>query len=256
MPNDAHSFWNGRATLGAAAGSNDIIAKKLEIEALANYVRDGYRILDFGCGNGVTALELASRFNVDVYGIDYSEEMIGAARELASGVELQGAVRFRVGDVSSLNSINERFDLIYTERVIINLRDWKEQSQAITLLTGLLLPGGAYAMCENSQDGLEMVNSLRSCLHLPKITPPWHNRYLKDDELESFAIPGVTLENINYYSSTYYFLSRVINAALAAQNGVTPEYASPVNQLALRLPPAMGRLGQGRIWLWRKDRHG
>lgn len=255
MTNNAHSFWNSRASLGVAAGSNDIIAKKLEIEALASYVKDGCRILDFGCGNGLTALELASRYNVNVCGIDYSEEMIRAARELSNRAELRGSVQFQVGDVSSLKLINERFDLIYTERVIINLRDWNEQSHVIGLLTGLLLPGGKYAMCENSEDGLDMVNSMRKCLQLPPISPPWHNRYLKDDEVTSLVIPGVTLENINYYSSTYYFLSRVINAALADQNGVSPEYASPLNHLALRLPPAMGRLGQGRIWLWRKDMH-
>ena len=80
MGNDIHSFWNSRAVLGQAAGSNDVIAKQLEIETLASYVKDGDRILDFGCGNGVTALDFARRHQVDVLGIDYAEEMIDAAR--------------------------------------------------------------------------------------------------------------------------------------------------------------------------------
>ena len=59
------------------------------------------------------------------------------------------------------------------------------------------------------------------------------------------------LDGCVYYSSTYYFLSRVVNAWEAAQSGKDPDYDAPVNQLALKLPP-IGDFGQGRLWLWRK----
>ena len=65
-------------------------------------------------------------------------------------------------------------------------------------------------------------------------------------------LPGIQLEEVKYYSSTYYFLSRIVNAALAAQEGKQPDYESPVNLLALNLPP-IGDLGQGRLWLWRRE---
>ena len=55
----------------------------------------------------------------------------------------------------------------------------------------------------------------------------------------------------NDYSSTYYFLSRVVNAAVAAEAGEDPDYDSFINRLALKLPP-MGDMGQGKIWLWRR----
>jgi hypothetical protein len=143
------------------------------------------------------------------------------------------------------------FHLIYTERVLINLPDWKAQSAAITAITGLLAPGGAFVMCENSKDGLDKINVLRESVQLPKIDAPWHNRYLRDAELATLRIPGIILETINYYSSTYYFLSRVVNAAVAAKAQAEPDYESDINQLALHLP-SVGDLGQGRIWLWRK----
>ena len=62
---------------------------------------------------------------------------------------------------------------------------------------------------------------------------------------------GLLLEGVNDYSGVYYFLSRVVNAALAARAGKEPQYDSPVNKLALKLP-GIGIRGQGRIWLWRK----
>jgi ubiquinone/menaquinone biosynthesis C-methylase UbiE len=249
--NSVLQFWNSRAGLNKWAGTNDTIAKQLEIETIANYAHDGLRILDFGCGNGITAMELARRYDVRVLGIDYAEEMINAANDLANNQNFKGSIQFQVGDIRSLAQISEKFDLVYTERTLINLPDWSAQRDAIIALGSLLANDGVYVMCENSQDGLDQINALRERIGCTKITAPWHNHYLKDADIQKSSFPGLKLEAINYYSSTYYFLSRVVNAYLAQQDGKEPEYESPVNQLALQLP-AIGELGQGRIWLWRK----
>src|SRR5512143_3533316 len=92
--NDALNFWNDRSKLGVAAGSNDIIAKQIEIKAISSYVRAGMCILDFGCGNGITAIEIAKNLDVDILGIDYAEEMITAAQTLTETVALKGRIRF------------------------------------------------------------------------------------------------------------------------------------------------------------------
>lgn len=52
-------------------------------------------------------------------------------------------------------------------------------------------------------------------------------------------------------ASTYYLLSRLINAKLAAQEGREPAYDSPINQMTLRLP-VIGNFGQHRLWVIRK----
>ena len=252
---NVHSFWNERAALGVNAGSNDVTAKRIEIEAIASYAKDGMRILDFGCGSGVTALELARRYDVDMLGIDYAEEMVKTAHELAAGVQTKRPVRFEVGDVDSLHKLTGRFDMVYTERMLVNLKNWEEQSAAIAALTGTLAPGGILVMCENSMDGLDAINELRREVGLETIIPPWHNVYMRDSLIEGLSIPGATLEATNYYSSTYYFLSRVVNAWLSAREGVPPSYDAPVNMLALSLPP-IGKMGQGRIWVWRKAANG
>jgi ubiquinone/menaquinone biosynthesis C-methylase UbiE len=249
---DVREFWNSRAGLGQWAGSRDILAKQLEIMAISSYVRDGMKILEVGCGNGITAIELAHRYSVDITAIDYAEEMITAAQSLVKDQTLKGNVSFRTGDVTKLPEFQSAFDLIYTERVLINLPEWQAQNDAIAGITRMLSPGGAYVMCENSQDGLQNLNGLRQRVGLPRIDPPWHNRYMRDSEIAQFSVPGITLESVNNYSSTYYFLSRVVNAAVAAKAGTEPEYESEINQLALKLP-SVGDHGQGRIWVWRKN---
>jgi ubiquinone/menaquinone biosynthesis C-methylase UbiE len=248
---DVQAFWNRRAGLGQWAGTRDVTAKQLEMEVIASQVRDGMRVLEVGCGNGITALEIARRHLVRLTAIDFAEEMVVAARKLAEGQDLKGTVEFKVGDVRQMAGIAERFDLIYTERVLINLPDWPAQWRALTDIVALLAPGGVYAMCENTQDGLDCLNDLRARAGLPAIEPPWHNRYFRDAELATVSLADVKLEDVCQYSSTYYFLSRVVNAWLAAREGKEPDYEAPVNQLALKLPP-MGDCGQGRLWLWRK----
>lgn len=248
---DIREFWNAQADRGIFAGTRDVIAKQLEIEAIAAYVGDGMRVLDVGCGNGATAIELARRFRVHVVGLDFADRMIEAARKSLAGQVLRGGVEFAVGDVRSLPGPSGPFDLAYSERTLINLPDWASQRGAIADIVRRVRPGGLYVMCENSQDGLDAINALRERAGLPPITPPWHNRYLRDAEVREADIDGARLETVNAYTSTYYFLSRVVNAWLAKEEGQEPEYEAPVNRLALRLPP-IGDFGQGKIWLWRR----
>ena len=125
-------------------------------------------------------------------------------------------------------------------------------SNGIEHIAGLLIEGGKFLMCENSQDGLNSINELRVNIGLSKIEPPWHNRYLNDAEVEELSVPGLVLEDVEYFSSTYYFLSRVVNAWLAIKKAKEPCYDHPVNHLALELPP-IGKLGQTRLWIWRKE---
>lgn len=248
-------FWDDRASLEEQAGTRDLIAKELEVEAIAKYVEDGMRVLDAGCGNGLTALELARRYQVEITALDSSTKMIEAAVSRAAGRTLKGSVLFTVRDVQGINDDLGRFDLIYTERVLINLPQQVAREWAMIGLCYLLAPGGLYVMCENSQDGLDGINRLRAGLDLPEIVPPWHNHYLTGKDISGFVEAvwhTVVHESTDDYSSTYYFLSRIVNAALAAQEGREPDYDSPINRLALKLPALVDGFGQGRIWLWRR----
>ena len=144
------------------------------------------------------------------------------------------------------------FDLVYTQRCLINLPTWTNQAAAIEWLIGRLVKrGGAYLAVEHSQTGLDALNSCRTAIGLPAITPPWHNRYLLDAEVRTLRTGCHLVDEAIDYSSAYYFVSRVVNAWLAQQDGRAPAYDAPLNIMAQQLP-AIGKVGQARYWRWVK----
>lgn len=257
---DVKQHWNDRAALGVRAGTDDLIAAELERRAIARYVKDGMRVLDVGCGNGTTAIELARKLDINIMGVDYSHEMIAAAeRQLyehrdAGHLLNPGKLCFVQGDV--LDSWDmDQCDLIYTQRCLINLPTWEAQQQAIRNILGLLKPGGLAVLCECCQEGLEEINDLRVAVGLEPIKPPLHNRYILEDEMLGLIdrVPA-ELGFSTALTGTYAFLSRVVNAWLAKQEGREPSYDAPINQLALELPQGslIPFVGQQHLWVWGK----
>ena len=124
-------FWNTRAGLGKWAGTQDIIAKEIEMNAISKYLSNGLSVLEAGCGNGVSAIEFAKNFDIDIKATDFAEEMINEAKLLAKDQNLLGRLSFETLDILNIQQIPELFDIIYTERVIINLMEWDVQKKAI-----------------------------------------------------------------------------------------------------------------------------
>jgi len=250
-------YWNTPEAL--TANKRDRILKELEIRAIGQYVKDGMRVLDAGCGDGETLAHLFKSHACHLTGIDGSVLMIDRARE-EFGVVACGLVKFDRVDLRDASAWagDRRWDLIYTERCLINLPTWEVQAQAIRDCCALLKPGGQFVMCEHSQDGLDETNEWRAKLNLPAIVPPSHNRYLRDAEVYGYGAlwdgPGddVTIQD---FAGLYYFLSRIVNAKLAADVGQEPSYDSLINKLALDLPLGPGPQefrGYGRAWCFRK----
>ncbi|MBI2934652.1 MAG: class I SAM-dependent methyltransferase [Chloroflexi bacterium] len=256
---EVQALWHSRAGLGDQAGTYDLLLHQLEITAIAKYIEDGTTILDVGCGNGATLTALAPRFPKCIFaGVDYSKAMIEAARS-----RIWNRPCFFYGSVlepkqlADITGIFGQFDMVFTKRCLINLASWEEQKQAIRNICALLKPGGLYVMCEASQDGLDEINGLRASVKLPAIIPPWHNRYLLDNKIVALRMDLAGAVHCIFgppFTSTYYYLSRVVNAKLAADEGREPDYDAPINKLALQLPPLGALRGQTRIWTWKRLR--
>lgn len=257
--NDVKALWDERAALGDTAGTQDRIAKALEIEAIAKHVKDGMDVLDVGCGNGETAFALAGRHGCKIYGLDSSEPMIEVARQTRASAhtEIRDRTAFGIADIEHIQdtyAAELRFDLVYTERCLINLRNAGTQLETIVQLNKLVKPGGTLLLCECSLDGLYNINANRIGLGLERIAPPWHDQYLPTAAMKLLCLDGQFYEEMDCFSGTYYFLSRIVNAMDAKQQGVEPDYNAPVNKLALRIPhiPMLNKFAQVRLWTWRR----
>lgn len=251
------ALWDDQARAGTV--TRDPILKEIEMKHVALHVRDGMRVLDAGCGDGSTLLYLRERFSgCEFVGFDHSAEMVRAAhrrfadRGYLAPTILQGDVTNPPDAIKSTypRQVGDWFDLVYTERVLINLPDWKTQQAALDALWSLKAPTGTLLCVESCQDGLDRLNGLRRRVGLEPITPPWHNRYVRADEMKRALI---FTPEVSDFTSSYYVLSRVVNAKLAQDEGREPAYDAPVNQLALSLPPLCEGYGQTWSWKWRAE---
>jgi len=248
MPNKK-TFWDQQAKLGKQSGSQDITLDQLEQEILLKNIQNPKKILEIGCGDGRNTLKISKKYpKAVIHAFDFSSEMISAAKENKSSVSHK--IEFFVHDMEKLNLISESYDLIISKRALINLNSYDKQVEVINNIYNLLQNEGTFLMCESSKKGLKKINELRAIFDLQEIKEPWHNNYIDEEKLDSELLRLDLIEKI-YFSSTYYFLSRIVNAHLANLNNKLPEYNSPINKMALSLP-YYGETSQSVLWNWKK----
>ena len=253
---DRLSFWDSRAELGLAAGSNDLNLKAIEIAALDSLLPAEGNILDAGCGNAYTLVELcSSRQSVRMSGFDYSSQMIRQGKEYIDSKGFSSRISISRQNLLSIDSGSlgqSPFDHIYTQRSLINLDSFEDQLCAIKSLWQLLRPGGTLLLCESFVDGLNEINNFRKSINLGEIMKPWHNTYFSLDSLEHIASCIESEFKVHEFSGSYYFVSRVVNAWQASQRGEDPSYSDPSNIMSLDLPP-LDVCGQSKLISFEKS---
>ena len=249
---DNYNFWENRADLGFTSCTNDVVLKKLEMSEINKHIFHNARILDIGCGNGISAISICENYNVNIDAFDFSEKLINEAKKMYDPQSLKGTVNFFNLDMLNMETLSKKYDIIISERALINLKDFDEQKSTMIKVFKLLNKGGKFLMCENSMDGLDSINVYREQLNLSIIEPPWHNKYFRESDINSIDYDGVNLEKKYSFTSSYYFLSRVINAYVSKINDKEPEYESDINKIAFLLKPLDLDIGQTKLWVWLK----
>jgi ubiquinone/menaquinone biosynthesis C-methylase UbiE len=134
-------------------GKNDaFVAMREEYLRRLNLVPEA-NVLDLGCGTGVVARALAARdnFSGKIVGVDYSEDLIDAARRLAAKEEISERVEFRVGDASSLEDEDETFDVVILHTVVSHVPD---PAAAVSEAGRVVRPGGLVAIFDGDYASL------------------------------------------------------------------------------------------------------
>jgi SAM-dependent methyltransferase len=247
------AFWNERSRLGETAGTNDFVLSNIERDFLCEFIPAGSRVLDIGCGSGRTLVELGHRAQCTGVGIDYAEGMVRESQKAVVEAGLSDRIQIHHRRTPPITEEFGLFDVVYSQRCLINYTSTELQRAAVTSAAMVLKPGGMYVMLECSIDGTERTNVLRRRLGLEPLSPPWHNLFFREEEVAGWGTSLLGLERLMHMTSTYHFLSRVVNARLAADKGEEPQYDAAVNLMALALPRDIGEFGSSKAWIWRRS---
>jgi len=110
---------------------------------MAGAIEPGSQVLDLACGTGdlaFAAARLATRG--DVLGVDVSAAMIDQARARAAREAPGSAVRFVVGDISSLDVTSSSVDAVTAGYALRNVPNYE---QSVAEIARVLKPGGVVA---------------------------------------------------------------------------------------------------------------
>lgn len=252
-------FWTQQALehgQSVEASWSDRMLVQMEVREISKRLRDGDRVLDVGCGNGCSTVQLAAARKVRLRGVDYIPEMIDQARLRLRGLAgaLAGAVEFEVGDVTSLDEPTEAYDKVVAVRTLINLGGWDRQLRALRECARVLRRGGELLLSEATCQGWRRLNGFRKEWGLPEIPVKPFNEYLDEERVAREISPELELGELVDFSSTYYVGTRVLKPLLIAALGadVEPANADTEWNRWLAQLPSWGDYGTQRLFVFRK----
>lgn len=196
-------YWESPDTISLL----DKNLRKLETDFVLSQINASDEMADFGCGDGESTVHYAAKARSCL------------ALEHSSYLRVKAAERFAVaglsnvtvvgGDALDLSAYTDKFDLVVSQRVVINFMTWEEQKQVLENIRSTLRHGGRYIMIENTFEGFEAMNEVRRAVGLKNVPlHDWHNHFLRYDQLMEFLKGKFTLEKTHTFN-LYYLLTRV-----------------------------------------------
>jgi ubiquinone/menaquinone biosynthesis C-methylase UbiE len=262
--------WATRYGTDLRATTKTSTLKTLELDALCRALQKiahqdktqsaSLRVLEMGSGNGQNCLYLCQQFpSWSFTGIDYIAEMVISANALKAqqGI-LDQQLQFMQGNVLQLNLAAQSYDIIFTDRCLINLNTTALQQQAIQALTQVLIDGGHLLMIENSQHTYDLQNQARTAVGLASRTPAEFNHFFDEAQLlPFFSRIDLQLLEIEDFISLHDLMLYVL---VPMMNGGKVDYEHPLVAAATQLNQALstvkvsslGSFGQNRLYHCRK----
>jgi len=229
----------------------DIITRDKEVEKIISTIKSFKlyqpRILEIGCGNGYTAEQVLKNIETKSYvGLDINEELLNivVSRNLCG--------YFGKGNCLDIQYHDRSFDIVFSERCLINLITWENQQRAINEIYRVLEKGGYYIMVEAFTDAHDNINAAREAIGLERIPVPFHNLFFNKDILMPFMNQlFMSIPAENNFLSTYYYGSRVLYPAFCYSFGEDLVYNNKFIEFFSYMQP-LGNYGYIQIHVWRK----
>jgi 2-polyprenyl-3-methyl-5-hydroxy-6-metoxy-1,4-benzoquinol methylase len=195
-------YWEHPATVSII----DKNLHQIEIDTVCRHLLPTDSLADIGCGDGQATISYASKV-ASCTGIERSQHLLGKAEKAARESGLSN-IAIISGDILDTTVPAGAFDVIVTQRLLINLGSWQEQMQGILNVHRMLKAGGRYIMIENTNDAFLAMNDVRVALNMAPLPQHWHNRFFDYDELMGFLRGKFQLLR-HYDFGLYYLLTRV-----------------------------------------------
>jgi ubiquinone/menaquinone biosynthesis C-methylase UbiE len=228
----AERIWRGVFGDEYPAGLDPFSAVSVsELERIAADVRvgQGSTIADLGCGRGGPGLWVAMATGADLVGIDISSNALGAARERASALGLDGRARFQEGSFEDTGLGDSSVDALMSVDALLFSAD---KAAALVEFSRILRPEGRLVFTswdyhQQPAGRPPQVNDHRPLLEAARFdvlayeeTDDWHRRmtlttaglleHASDLAAESGQDVETTIERLREMQATIECMSRRI----------------------------------------------
>lgn len=221
-----------------------------EIELIKRRIPENAKILDAGCGEGEGTIVYSSLPGATVHAVDFSETRLRKAQE-----RLVDRTNVTLKQVDFLGdyALEDDYDVVVSQRFMINLMEWSLQQKVLLDLMSRLKPGGRLLMLEGSQQGVDSLNEFRSAWGLDPLPVKWHNLFFDDNALLEFMREnGHELEDHDGLGS-YFLLTRGVRPKLDENLNWDCEFnslaAARRTEELLDFGPKFSRL---KLWVFKK----
>ena len=169
----------------------------------------GTRVLEIGCGPGVTTLSLAER-GYQVCAVDTVSAMVEAMRQLVNEAGLGRRVRGCLGDINDLPFSNNCFDVV----VVVGVLEWLDSwDQPFREVARVMRPGGSFVGVANNAWALHRILDPRLC---PLLQPV--KRMIREVERRRSPSKALLVEHVH---STRQVQTALTKAALRTTQRAT-----------------------------------
>lgn len=133
------SYWGATKHMGGFKATQELVRMCK--------IAPGKRILEVGCGSGMTSWRLAKEYDCYLVGVDLSEEMITWSKKRAAREKVTDRTEFRVANAEKLPFEDNDFDIVLCESVTA----FPEEKQKVVYeYARVVRPGGFVGMNEGT----------------------------------------------------------------------------------------------------------
>jgi len=240
------SHWNSAET----ESMYDKFLLDDEIQLIINFIPEGSKILDAGCGEGEGTAIYSKINKVTVQGVDFSDTRLLKASER---INAKTNVEFKKIDFTKDYKLDNDFDIVISQRFVINITEWSLQKKIIINLISHLKSGGRLLLMEGYLQGALALNEFRKEMELPDIPIPWHNLFLDEKLLKQLmADNGLELEHEDGLGS-YYLLTRGIRPTLDSNTNWDSNFNKMASSSKIKeLLNIGGQFSRVKLWVFKK----